>query len=323
MIRYENRVFIYDRARKINLRYFSRVTYLSICAVYYKALMMLVHPKKVDKKKYNVSICAIFKNEANYLKEWIEYNRLIGVQHFYLYNNFSSDDYISVLNPYIESGEVTLIDWPIEQGQMLAYQDCIKKYKNSSQWIGLIDIDEFIVPFDKENIYDILHNFEKKAPAVKFYWKVFGTSGRLKRNASGLVIEDFTCCWNKLDEVGKCFYNTSYDFIPDYKRNNVFHHFMWGAFNGINLPPVNSVGIPCVREDFNPVLAKKIQAQINHYYTKSLEEYNLKAQKGDSFFKVNHHHMEAFYRHEQLCISTDHKIFGFIIKLKKALNRDA
>ncbi|KIC71464.1 hypothetical protein DB44_DM00010, partial [Candidatus Protochlamydia amoebophila] len=31
---------------------------------------------------YDLSVCAIFKNEAPYLKEWIEYHRLIGVKHF-------------------------------------------------------------------------------------------------------------------------------------------------------------------------------------------------------------------------------------------------
>jgi hypothetical protein len=319
----ENKYFIFDYPRKVNFRYFARNIFLSAATCYYKVLMLINHPKKIIDKPYNVSICAMFKNEANYLKEWIEYNRIIGVQHFFLYNNFSSDNYLNVLKPYMDSGVVTLIDWPIEQGQLLAYCDCIEKYKSTSKWIGLIDIDEFIVPSEKENIYDILQMFEKKAPAVKFYWKVFGTSGYVKRNVSRLVTEDFICCWNKLDEVGKCFFNTSYDFIPDYKRNNVFHHFMWGAFNGVSLPPINSAGLPCIREDFNPIMRKKIQAQINHYYTKSLEEYEQKTKKGDSFFKINHHHMKAFYRHEQLCVNSDFKIYRFVIKLKMALNIDA
>ena len=47
----------------------------------------------LEAKSYNVSACAIFQNEAPYLKEWIEYHRLIGVEHFYLYNNGSTDNY--------------------------------------------------------------------------------------------------------------------------------------------------------------------------------------------------------------------------------------
>ena len=38
-------------------------------------------------KKYDVTLCAIFRNEALFLKEWIDYHRTIGIEHFYLYNN--------------------------------------------------------------------------------------------------------------------------------------------------------------------------------------------------------------------------------------------
>ena len=62
--------------------------------------------------RYQLSICAFFKNEARYLKEWIEYHRLIGVDHFYLYNNGSTDDFKRVLNPYVRKGVVTLVNWP-------------------------------------------------------------------------------------------------------------------------------------------------------------------------------------------------------------------
>ncbi len=34
-----------------------------------------------------MSLCAIFKDEADYLREWIEFHRIVGVEHFYLYNN--------------------------------------------------------------------------------------------------------------------------------------------------------------------------------------------------------------------------------------------
>ncbi len=64
--------------------------------------------------KYYLSICAIFKNEAAYLGEWIEFHRLAGVEHFYLYNNLSDDNYFSVLKYYIDKGTVTLRDWPEE-----------------------------------------------------------------------------------------------------------------------------------------------------------------------------------------------------------------
>src|SRR4051794_11337491 len=53
--------------------------------------------------QYDFTVCAIFQNEAKYLKEWIEYHRLVGAQHFYLYNNRSTDHYMDILQPYIDS----------------------------------------------------------------------------------------------------------------------------------------------------------------------------------------------------------------------------
>ncbi len=55
---------------------------------------------KENKYSYYLSIGAIFNDEADYLKEWIEYHRLAGpVEHFYLYNNNSQDHYLDVLQP--------------------------------------------------------------------------------------------------------------------------------------------------------------------------------------------------------------------------------
>ena len=54
--------------------------------------------------KHYISICCMYKNEALYLAEWIEYHRIIGVDHFYLYDNLSDDYHEAILEPYIRAG---------------------------------------------------------------------------------------------------------------------------------------------------------------------------------------------------------------------------
>ena len=51
-----------------------------------------------------LSVCAIYKNEARYLAEWLEFHLLAGVEHFFLYNNDSTDDHREVLAPYLRAG---------------------------------------------------------------------------------------------------------------------------------------------------------------------------------------------------------------------------
>ncbi|MGC1878452.1 MAG: glycosyltransferase family 92 protein [Rhabdochlamydiaceae bacterium] len=41
---------------------------------------------------FEVSVATIFRDEARFLKEWIEFHKLIRVEHFYLYNHRSQDN---------------------------------------------------------------------------------------------------------------------------------------------------------------------------------------------------------------------------------------
>lgn len=318
MIQYENKYFIFDRPRTVTVKEYLRRARNAARAFLYKLSLEINRPAEGSRKKYAVSLCAIFRNEAPYMKEWIEYHRLVGVEHFYLYNNFSDDNYKDVLRPYIEKGIVRLIEWPVEQGQMRAYADCYSKNKNETKWIGYMDLDEFIVPTKQNNVYDVLKKFEKNRPSVLFYWKLFGTSGKIDRDRNGLVTEDFTVCWEKYDTVGKCFFNTRYGYEECLTKDM---HCVWGVYRGWKLPPVNFCDKVCF-PNYNPVNSSDFPIQINHYFTKSYEEYRNKMSRGDAFFKINPRDMKYFYRHEMLCKTTDFKIYKYLTALKLRMGED-
>lgn len=138
--------------------------------------------------KYTLSIGAIFQNESDYMREWIEYHRMVGVEHFILYNNNSTDDYLSVLKPYVEEGLVELIEWPSVQEendwshfsfviQPNAYTDAVMKSCHISKWIALIDMDEFIVPMNFNTISELLESRYPNVSGLCVNWQCFGTSG--------------------------------------------------------------------------------------------------------------------------------------------------
>ena len=317
----ENDYFIFDKPTESSIIQFLRNIYHIPFLIYYKMLLNLCKPRKIIEKKYKVSICAIFKNEAAYLKEWIEYHRIAGIQHFYLYNNNSEDDYQTILEPYIKENLVTLIQWPHNQAQMEAYKDGIERFKDETEWISFVDIDEFIVPVSNDNIYEILKPFQKNRPVVIGYWKMFGTSGKISRNKNELVTQSFTVAWNKLTDVGKIFYNTAYSLDYSEVHCKTIHHYAWGKLGKTLLPPVNVFDKICMYGQ-NPIPKNKsidFPLQINHYFTKTYEEYKQKKAKGDVYFKINPHDEEYFYFHEMKNLSEDYKIFKFIIKLKLAL----
>ncbi len=129
-------------------------------------------------KKYNLSICAIFKNEATFLQEWIEYHRLVGVDHFYLYDNGSSDQCMDILKSYIKEGVVTLIFWPdfinkraenhdemwALSTQTAAYENAAKfRAVHETKWLVFIDVNEFLIPGKANKITDVLEKYDECA----------------------------------------------------------------------------------------------------------------------------------------------------------------
>lgn len=146
--------------------------------------------------QYEVAIGAIFQNEAPYLKEWIEFHKLVGVQHFYLFNNLSSDDYAAVLAPYISAGEVDLIEWPYiktspehwYQIQCAAYDRAIEMAYGKAKWLAILDSDEFLFPTESDDLRIFLKDYEAYG-GLGVNWQMFGTSGIVKIPADKLMIE--------------------------------------------------------------------------------------------------------------------------------------
>lgn len=133
--------------------------------------------------EYELSIAAIFNNEGRFLKEWIEFHKTVGVEHFYLYNNRSNDNFADVLKPYVEEGTVELIEWPHKSRntrewndvQCNAFMDAVKRAKGVSRWLALIDIDEFIFTTDKTLLPDFLSSYRKYG-GLAVNWQCYGTS---------------------------------------------------------------------------------------------------------------------------------------------------
>jgi len=140
-------------------------------------------------KRYTLSVCAVVKNEANYLKEWIEFHRIIGVDHFYLYNNNSTDLLEAALKSYIRKGIVTLINWPDflksneEQDrywplstQIPAYENAIKfRAIKTTKWLALLNTDEYLVPVNSYSIKELLNQYDSY-PAIILTTDVFDGS---------------------------------------------------------------------------------------------------------------------------------------------------
>ena len=246
---------------------------------------------------YDLAVVAIFKDEGHYLKEWIDYHLLAGVEHFYLYNNESSDNYKEVLAPYVEENLVTLTDFPGKLMQADAYDDAIENYRFECRYMAFIDLDEFIFPKTNQKISEVLdENLLRftNAGGLAINWQIFGSNGQEKADYSRGVLERFTrrASSNRFffDTNGKRSGNTHIKTIANPRfvwHSNGAHYVSY--FN--NTFSVNSNGDIVLGRYNAPVLDDKIV--VNHYVIKSREEFFSKKNKGRADGNDNLH--EQFF----------------------------
>lgn len=237
-----------------------------------------------EEKKYNLSVCSVFRNEAPYLKEWIEYHRLIGVDHFYLYDNESNDWFWTILEPYIHSGIVTLKEchethsslpkdkeyrW-VHTVQEPAFKDAIQQSIEETKWLAIIDLDEFILPIRGNKITEILEYYEH-AVGVTLDWHCYGSSYLEKLPSDKLMIE---VLYRKFPDG----HNLNKGHMKSIIKPEKFIDFTWIPHYCKYAEGLTSITIP------------QNIARINHYIMRSKENFLTKLENRER--SVNHKYSE-------------------------------
>jgi hypothetical protein len=260
-----------------------------------------------------LSICAIYKDEATYLAEWVEFHRLIGAERFFLYDNGSSDHHRDVLAPYVEDGIATVDEWLPFPGQMGAYAHCLEERRGETRWLAFIDVDEFLFSPVARQVPEVLVDYEKW-PAVTVNTAGFGTSNHRER-PDGLVIESYV---RRARNV-KLLSHVKSIVDPTRTRRPVTpHHFEYDDGYAVdeNLEPVDGA--------FNETVPFE-RLRINHYTTKSEAEYRAKVERpraDTGEFRPTRPDLGDMHR-GGLNKVPDETILPFVEPLRKALSTTA
>ncbi|MEJ0016326.1 MAG: glycosyltransferase family 2 protein [Acetobacteraceae bacterium] len=219
-----------------------------------------------------IAVCAIFKDEAPYLLEWIAFHRMIGVDLFVLYDNGSTDGGADLIRRSSFARNVTLIEWTDRPGQISAYRHFHASHAGNFTWVAFIDLDEFIMPVSGNSIRDILLRrvYEPYAD-ILLNWQIFGPSGHTTR-PPGLVIENFTLRFPADAEANrhvKSLVRTK-DLIGIGSTPHIFD---------CARPTCNARGETVMSHAMQPAVCHDVMV-INHYFTKSAEEWSFKRQRG-------------------------------------------
>ncbi|RQZ13144.1 glycosyltransferase family 2 protein [Burkholderia sp. Bp9017] len=250
----------------------------------------------------NLGLAAIVKDEINDLLEWIAYHRVIGVDHFFIADNDSTDGTRELLASLSTAGIVTLIDvhtLPGQRPQLPAYSELLGMARKNCDVLAFIDADEFLMPTDDATtIKPLLEKIfsDPHVSALALNWANFGSAGAVFLE-DGLVIDRFVRR-AKLDfkvhhhyktivrpERGIDFYNPHHVNLNSGRYVNTL---------GIDLIPHNQHG-----SGLSDIVVWS-GARVNHYATKSLEEFLLgKSRRGSASKEGRIKHKRYFMHHDR------------------------
>ncbi|USP16736.1 glycosyltransferase family 2 protein [Leuconostoc gelidum] len=230
--------------------------------------------KNKDRKLY---ILSIMKNEDKYLDEWLYYHRSIGVDGFIIYDNESNDNSQSIIEKHSKCVDIDYTYFTGKSRQTAAYQDAIERYRKKNVWILTIDIDEFLRPVNKLDIKKWLLSFSPNVSQILIPWTIYGSAGHEKRQV-GLVINNYP-------------YHSNINFITEYKSivkpESVRLSFMGGHFYKSIGRIVNESGKKLWYYPYVLLIGSRPSSRnfmtINHYYCKSIQDFNDKIGRGDAF----------------------------------------
>lgn len=221
---------------------------------------------------FNVVLVTMIKDEVSYLDEWINYYINLGVSYFVIYDNNSTDDLYAWSRKYINLGFIQLVYWPKNNSQLAAFTHAYEIHRHLAKYLCFFDVDEFLVLKNHDSISEFMEFVQ--GDQVLIPWLNFGYCNH-KTKPEGLVIENYKHTSfgptlvkqiikpEKVEFVGvHCSHPTSGSSIK-YEDGSVAPH--------------TSI---CAKPRY-------LNAQINHYHTKSFEEYLTRVAKGEAALYVN------------------------------------
>ena len=252
----------------------------------------------------DVRICTVIKDEESYLEEWLDYYRLLGFSHVYLYDN--SDDFVLRRYPQwyeqtrlnatdgigsypvpddiipsntkemrISSQFVTVLHRPgfYQHMQEALFNECAEhlrqEYSGTTDklWIAFYDADEFLV-FEKSykysNIQEFLKDYGVFGGSLQINWQVFGTSGE-ETFEDKPVTRRFPLRKSKILELGKAL--VKLDDLEEMMVHMPYQMRNHARIHDTNCQDGEKKNFWCFHNDNQTI------ASLHHFRTKSVQEF--------------------------------------------------
>lgn len=239
--------------------------------------------EELNPEKYS-AICLLIRDENQYLAEWIDHYLNLGVDLICIYDNGIKESVTDII--------ATLEDWKQEKIEVIPYHDSetprlqedvnndfINRYKDKVRWVAFIDSDEFIELETQQPINDFLKQYEEYG-SIFMNWVMYTANGQ-EIQTEGFVQERFIQEFPEPKNHRYRYFGK--EFMQIYKVDKIIRYhakFLWKNKMYVDKDTLNLDKI-----------------KLKHYYTKSLEEWKNKIDRGScdcafkksyqEFFKLN------------------------------------
>ena len=234
-----------------------------------------------NNKKIKVCLCTVGTMENLYVKEYITHYKNLGYNHIYLYDNndVNGEKFEDVIKEEIDSNFVSIINYRgRKEIQCIAYRDCYEKNNKNYDWLSFYDMDEFLeVKPHAKNIQEFLSNKRyKKCINIKINFLFYSDNELLHYDKRPLQERFTTALYNHgANRVIKIM-------VRGGLYTNYWPEKCTAHSSALDVYSCNSNGQRINHETiFNSPPALKY-ARLKHYYTKSTEEYLIKASRGSA-----------------------------------------
>ena len=186
-----------------------------------------------------VAVCVVMKDQNVDIPEFVAWHAALGVRNFYLFDHGSSPPVsareAAAMLPAAARNETRVLVTPLTEAdiaahssripQMTAYDACAAAHRAKHEWLGFLDVDEFVVISPNSTFASsssssssssasassassattatttvpslplLLSRYEGAAAALTLHWSMFGSGGRASRKPdSMLTAEAFEAC---------------------------------------------------------------------------------------------------------------------------------
>lgn len=214
-------------------------------------------------------LVAIAKNEDYYIKEWVDYHIKLGFDEIVIYEDdweckYRHKNLRIIKNTFKEQNR-----------QLLVYKDFLDNFQDDYEWVAFFDIDEFLVLNQDTNLRSFLGRYNEYK-CILVNWAIFGDNNikTLDKNNTS-VLQRFTRV-------------SSMNFKPNRHTKTIRHYSLDHNIyqQKVHFPSIIDHNVCNTNKqtgdsiDFSTTVCWEV-AKLNHYFTKSKEEFAIKVNKNN------------------------------------------